>query len=61
MKHLRTVCAWLTLAALLAPAGAAAQTTTGTILGEVTDATGGALPGVTVTVKASVSDSPSAR
>ena len=49
MTHLRTVCAWLALAAWLAPAAALGQTTTGTILGEVKDSTGGSLPGVTVT------------
>jgi hypothetical protein len=49
MKHLRKVCAWMALAAWLAPAAAFGQTTTGTILGEVKDSTGGSLPGVTVT------------
>ena len=49
MRHLRTACAWLALAVLFAPALAAAQTTTGTILGDVKDSTGGTLPGVTVT------------
>ncbi len=49
MKHLRMVCAWLALAAWLAPAAAIGQTTTGTILGEVKDSTGGSMPGVTVT------------
>lgn len=49
MRYLRTACAWLAMAVLLAPALAAAQTTTGTILGEVKDSTGGTLPGVTVT------------
>lgn len=49
MKHLRMVCAWMALAAWLAPAAAIGQTTTGTILGEVKDSTGGSLPGVTVT------------
>ena len=48
MRHLRTACAWMAMAVLLAPA-AVAQTTTGTILGEIKDATGGTLPGVTVT------------
>jgi hypothetical protein len=43
------VCAWMALAAWLAPAAAIGQTTTGTILGEVKDSTGGTLPGVTVT------------
>lgn len=49
MRHLRTACAWLALAVLFAPSLATAQTTTGTILGEVKDSTGGTLPGVTVT------------
>ena len=49
MKHLRMVCAWMALVAWLAPAAAIGQTTTGTILGEVKDSTGGTLPGVTVT------------
>jgi Carboxypeptidase regulatory-like domain/TonB-dependent Receptor Plug Domain len=49
MKHLRMVCAWMALAVWLAPAVAIGQTTTGTILGEVKDSTGGAMPGVTVT------------
>ena len=49
MKHLRMICAWMALAAWLAPAVAIGQTTTGTILGEVKDSTGGSLPGVTVT------------
>ncbi|MBL8136761.1 MAG: TonB-dependent receptor [Acidobacteria bacterium] len=49
MKHLRMVCAWMALAAWFAPAVAIGQTTTGTILGEVRDSTGGAMPGVTVT------------
>ena len=49
MKHLRMVCAWMALAAWLAPAAAIGQTTTGTILGEVKDSTGGSMPGVTVT------------
>ena len=49
MKHLRMVCAWIALAAWLAPAAAIGQTTTGTILGDVKDSTGGSLPGVTVT------------
>lgn len=49
MRYLRTTCAWLALAVLFAPALAAAQTTTGTILGDVKDSTGGTLPGVTVT------------
>jgi len=43
------ICAWMALAAWLAPAVAIGQTTTGTILGEVKDSTGGSLPGVTVT------------
>ena len=49
MRHLRTACAWMVMTVLLAPAAAVAQTTTGTILGEVKDSTGGTLPGVTVT------------
>jgi Carboxypeptidase regulatory-like domain/TonB-dependent Receptor Plug Domain/TonB dependent receptor len=49
MRHLRMACVWLAMAVLLAPGLAAAQTTTGTILGDVKDATGGTLPGVTVT------------
>ena len=40
MRYLRMACAGLALAALLAPAGAVAQTTTGTILGDVKDSTG---------------------
>ncbi len=43
------LCAWVVLAASLAPVAAHGQTTTGTILGEVKDATGGSMPGVTVT------------
>jgi len=43
------VCAWLALTAWLAPAAALGQTATDTILGEVKDATGGSMPGVTVT------------
>lgn len=49
MKFLRLTCAWLALLAWLTPGLAAGQTTTGTILGDVKDSTGGALPGVTVT------------
>ena len=49
MRHLRTACAWMVMTVLLAPAAAVAQTTTGTILGDVKDSTGGTLPGVTVT------------
>ena len=49
MKHLRLAGALLALVALLAPGLAIAQTTTGTILGEVKDSSGGAMPGVTVT------------
>ena len=49
-RRLRVVAA---LAVFLALAtGAAAQTETGRITGVVTDATGGILPGVTVTAKA---------
>ena len=39
------------IAALCVAAGAAAQTTTGTISGRVLDAQGGALPGATATAK----------
>ncbi|MGE0811938.1 MAG: carboxypeptidase-like regulatory domain-containing protein, partial [Vicinamibacterales bacterium] len=49
MMYLRTACAWMALVAWLAPAAVHGQTTTGTILGEVKDSTGGTLPGVTVT------------
>lgn len=49
MMYVRTLCAWMALAVWLAPAIALGQTTTGTILGEVKDSTGGTLPGVTVT------------
>ncbi|MGE3273637.1 MAG: carboxypeptidase regulatory-like domain-containing protein [Vicinamibacterales bacterium] len=50
MNRFRTAATGWVLAVLLAGAvQAAAQTTTGTILGEVRDATGGRLPGVTVT------------
>lgn len=49
MTHLRTLCAWMVLAVWLAPAAALGQTTTGTILGEVKDSSGGSMPGVTVT------------
>ncbi|MEZ5288908.1 MAG: carboxypeptidase regulatory-like domain-containing protein [Vicinamibacterales bacterium] len=49
MTYLRTACAWMALVAWLAPAAVHGQTTTGTILGEVKDSTGGTLPGVTVT------------
>lgn len=49
MKHLRLAGALLALVALLAPGLALAQTTTGTILGEVKDSSGGSMPGVTVT------------
>ncbi len=49
MTYLRLICAWVVLAVTLAPAAALGQTTTGTILGEVKDATGGSMPGVTVT------------
>ncbi len=49
MSHSRTACVWMLLgASLLLGRPAAAQTTTGTILGEVKDSTGGALPGVAV-------------
>ena len=50
MTYVRTTCVWL-LAVLLVGAASAswAQTTTGTILGDVKDSTGGTLPGVTVT------------
>ncbi len=47
MRLLRTIFGGLALALWLTPA-AIGQTTTGTILGDVKDATGGALPGVTV-------------
>lgn len=49
MTYLRMFCAGVALAISLAPAAALGQTTTGTILGEVKDATGGSMPGVTVT------------
>ncbi len=49
MNHLRSVCALVALAAWLTPGLAGAQTTTGTILGDVKDSSGGAMPGVTVT------------
>lgn len=49
MTHLRMVCAGLALALCLGPTVAVGQTTTGTILGEVKDSTGGSMPGVTVT------------
>lgn len=49
MKHLRLALALLALVACLRPGAAVAQTTTGTILGEVKDSSGGAMPGVTVT------------
>jgi hypothetical protein len=50
MSQLNRTCAWL-FAALLCglAAPARAQSTAGTILGEVRDSTGGALPGVSVT------------
>ena len=48
MKFLRTAGAGLLLAAYLG-AAPAAQTATGTILGDVKDSTGGALPGATIT------------
>ncbi len=49
MKQLRLALALMALVACLLPGAAAAQTTTGTILGEVKDSSGGAMPGVTVT------------
>ena len=49
MRYLRSACACLALAVLVAPTAGFAQTTTGTILGEVKDSTGATLPGVTVT------------
>ncbi len=49
MIHFRAASRWMLLGAwLLLGGAAAAQTTTGAILGEVKDATGGALPGVAV-------------
>ncbi len=50
MTYVRTTRTWL-LAVLLVGAASASwsQTTTGTILGDVKDSTGGSLPGVTVT------------
>lgn len=49
MDRVRTTSVWLMFGwVLLAASLASAQTTTGTILGEVRDATGGRLPGVTV-------------
>ncbi|HYU80958.1 MAG TPA: carboxypeptidase regulatory-like domain-containing protein [Vicinamibacterales bacterium] len=49
MIRLARPAVWIVLIALFSPAPISAQTTTGTILGEVKDATGGSLPGVTVT------------
>jgi hypothetical protein len=50
MSTLRALRGWLGVVIVLgAAASGAAQTTTGTILGEVRDSTGGSLPGVTVT------------
>lgn len=51
MDKCRVAAGVLLLALALTPAGAAAQTGTATILGQVTDEGGGALPGVTVTLK----------
>ena len=50
MKFLRTAGAGLMLACYHG-AAPAAQTATGTILGDVKDSTGGALPGATITAE----------
>lgn len=49
MTVLRSICALAALTAWLTSGIAGAQTTTGTILGDVKDSSGGAMPGVTVT------------
>ena len=50
MTYVRTTRTWLLAVLLVAAASASwSQTTTGTILGDVKDSTGGSLPGVTVT------------
>lgn len=49
MIRVTTACAWLVVALLCGAGPASAQTTSGTISGEVKDSTGGTLPGVTLT------------
>jgi hypothetical protein len=50
MNRVRRACVWLIFGLFLSASVASAQTTTGTILGEVKDSTGGRLPGVTISL-----------